>query len=55
MLGLIGLLLVIWLVFIVVGAAVKGLVWLLIVGAILFVATALYGWIKRESFGKGPH
>ena len=55
MLGLIGLLLVIWLVLIIVGATVKGLFWLLVVGAILFAATAVYGWIKREAFGKGPN
>ena len=55
MLGLIGLLLVIWLVLIIVGATVKGLLWLLVVGAILFAATVVYGWIKREAFGKGPN
>ncbi len=51
MLGLIGLLLVIWLVFILIGAFAKGLLWLLVIGVILFVATAAYGWIKREALG----
>ncbi|MCZ2857616.1 hypothetical protein [Blastococcus sp. VKM Ac-2987] len=49
MLGLIGLLLVIWLVLAVVGAVVEGLFWLLVVGVVLFLATAAYGWVKRNS------
>jgi hypothetical protein len=47
-LGFIALLLVIWLVLAVVGAVVEGLFWLLVVGAVLFVATAAYGWVKRN-------
>lgn len=47
MLALIGLLLVIWLVFIVLGFVIKGLFWLLIVGVVLFVLTALLGSIRR--------
>lgn len=54
MLGLIGLLLVIWLVFILLGVFVKGLIWLLVIGAILFVATLAYGWIKREALSSRP-
>jgi hypothetical protein len=49
MLGLIGLLLVIWIACAVVGAVVKGLVWLLILGVVLFIATAVVGWVKREA------
>ncbi|WP_024794585.1 hypothetical protein [Tomitella biformata] len=49
MLGLIGLLLVIWIVCIIIGAVVKGLFWLVVVGIILFIATAAYGWVKREA------
>ena len=49
MLALIGLLLVIWLAFAVVGAVVKGLFWLLIVGVVLFIGTAVFGWVKREA------
>ena len=49
MLGLIVLLLVVWLALAVVGAVVEGLFWLLVVGAVLFVATAAYGWVKRNT------
>ena len=49
--GLLVLLLVIWLVCIVLGIAVKGLVWLVVLGAILFVATAVVGFVKREALG----
>ncbi|GHF71918.1 CDP-diglyceride synthetase [Amycolatopsis bartoniae] len=49
MLGLIGLLLLVWLVLVVVGAVVKGLFWLLIIGAVLFIATAAVGWVKRSA------
>jgi hypothetical protein len=48
MLRLLGLLLVVWLAFIVVGAVVKALFWLAVVGAIFFVATAALGWNKRD-------
>ena len=41
MLGLIGLLLVVWLVLIVLGAVVHGLFWLLIIGVVLFLATSV--------------
>ncbi len=47
--GLIIGLLVIWLVLSIVGFAVKGLVWLAIIGLILFVATGVWGWVKRKS------
>lgn len=50
--ALLGLLLVIWLACVVVGIAVKGLVWLLIIGAILFVATGVIGFVKREALGR---
>lgn len=52
MLALLGLLLVIWLALVVVGIAVKGLIWLLIIGAILFVATGVIGFVKREALGR---
>jgi hypothetical protein len=48
-LGLMVLLLIVWLALVVIGAVVKGLFWLLIMGAILFVATAAFGWIKRRA------
>ncbi|MEA1798322.1 MULTISPECIES: hypothetical protein [Rhodococcus] len=49
MLGLIGFLLVLWLVFVIVGLVVKGLFWLAIIGVVLLVATAVWGWIKRNA------
>lgn len=47
MLGLLGFLLIVWLAFVVIGAVVKGLFWLLVVGAVLFVGTAIIGWVRR--------
>ena len=49
MLQLIGLLLVVWLVITVVGALVKGLFWLVVVGLLLFLVTAALGWGKRNT------
>ncbi len=49
MLGLIALLLVIWLALTVIGAVIEGLFWLVIVGAILFVGTAAFGWVKHRT------
>lgn len=49
MLGLIGFLVIVWLVFVVVGLVVKGLFWLAIIGIVLLVATAVWGWIKRNA------
>ncbi len=48
MLRLLGLLLVLWLVLTVVGAVVKGLFWLAVLGAVLFVATAVTGGARRR-------
>jgi hypothetical protein len=42
-------LLVIWLVLAILGFVIKGLVWLAIIGIILFIATAIWGWIRRAS------
>ena len=49
MLGLVLLLLVLWLALTVVGAIVEGLLWLAVVGILLFVATAAWGWAKRRT------
>ena len=49
MLGLILVLLLIWLVLAVLGLAVKGLFWLFIIGLILFVATGIFGWVRRRT------
>lgn len=51
MLGLILLLLGVWLVLIVLGAIIEGLFWLVLVGAVLFLATAAYGWGKTKLAG----
>lgn len=49
MLALVGVLLVVWVVLAVIGFVVKGLVWLAIVGIVLFVATAAVGWVRRKA------
>jgi hypothetical protein len=46
---LIGILLAIWLVVTVVGAVIKGLFWLAVIGGLFFLATAALGWNKRRS------
>jgi hypothetical protein len=47
--AVIAVLLIAWLVIAVLGALLKGLFWLAIIGGILFVATAIYGAIKNKS------
>jgi hypothetical protein len=42
-------LLVLWLILAVVGFAVEGLIWLAIVGIILFVGTAAIGVVRRRA------
>lgn len=49
MLGLVIALLVIWAVLAIVGFTIKGLLWLAIVALILFVITALFGFIRRNT------
>ncbi|MEV6623054.1 hypothetical protein OG738_21650 [Amycolatopsis sp. NBC_01488] len=52
--GLLIGLLVVWAVLVVLGAVVKGLFWLIIVGAVLFVATGVIGFVKRKALsGRG--
>ena len=53
MLGFLGLLLVVWLVISVLGFVIKGLVWLAIIGLVLFVATSALGWTRRKDLGTG--
>jgi hypothetical protein len=48
-LRVIGILLVVWLVLAIIGAVIKGLFWLAVTGAVLFVATAAFGYLKRHS------
>jgi len=43
---------VIWLVLVVVGFAIKGLVWLAIIGIVLFLVTAGFGAAKRTALRK---
>jgi hypothetical protein len=52
MLGLIIALLVLWVILSIVGFAVKGLVWLAIIGIVLFVGTAAIGAVRRRSVGR---
>lgn len=52
MLALIGLLLLVWLALVVVGAVVKGLFWLIIVGVVLFLVTGGIGWARRKTLGR---
>ena len=49
MLRLLGVLLLVWLVVTVVGAVVKGLFWLTVVGLLLFAATAVAAWLRRDT------
>lgn len=45
--GLLIGLLVVWVALMVLGTVIKGLFWLIIVGAVLFVATGVIGIVKR--------
>ncbi|WP_448625893.1 hypothetical protein [Geodermatophilus sp. URMC 64] len=49
MLGFLVLLLIVWLALIVIGAVVKGLFWLAVVGLLLFLATSALGWTRRRT------
>jgi hypothetical protein len=48
-LGFLLLLLVVWIALIVIGAVIKGLFWLAIVGLLLFLGTAALGWVRRRT------
>jgi hypothetical protein len=47
--GLIIALLVLWVVLAVIGFAVKSLLWLAIIGIVLFIATGVFGGIRRRT------
>ncbi|ABY22201.1 hypothetical protein RSal33209_0451 [Renibacterium salmoninarum ATCC 33209] len=49
MLQIILIILVVWIGLVVLGFLIKGLFWLAVVGVILFLATAAFGWLKRNS------
>ena len=52
MLALIILLLIVWLVLAVLGFVIKGLLWLAVVGIVLFLATAILALVRRSSTTK---
>lgn len=52
MLVLVIVLLVLWAVLAVVGFAIKGLVWLAIIGVILFIGTLIIGLVRRAALKK---
>lgn len=49
MLAIIGFLLVVWLVFVILGLLIKGFLWLAVIGIVLLVVTAAWGWLKRNA------
>lgn len=52
MIQIIAVLLIIWLILAVLGFVIKGLLWLAVVAAVLFVATAAIGWVRRAAMNK---
>jgi hypothetical protein len=48
-LRLLGLLLIVWLAITLIGAVVKGLFWLAVVGLLFFLLTAAFGWGKQKN------
>ncbi|GAA3977637.1 hypothetical protein FOF52_18475 [Thermobifida alba] len=49
MLKLILVLLAVWLVLSILGLVIEGLFWLFVIGAVLFAATAVWGWIQNRT------
>ncbi len=49
MLAAIVILLVIWAVLAIVGFAIEGLLWLAIIGIVLFVGTLVWGFVRRSA------
>lgn len=49
MLVLVIVLLVLWLILAIVGFAIKGLLWLAIIGIVLFLGTAAIGMVRRRA------
>jgi LPXTG-motif cell wall-anchored protein len=49
MLVLIIVLLVAWLITVIIGFAFEGLIWLAIIGIVLFVGTAAIGFVRRKT------
>lgn len=51
MMGIVLILLVVWLILAIIGLVIKGLFWLFVIGGLLFLATAAWGWIKERAGG----
>jgi hypothetical protein len=49
MLGFLILLLVIWAAVSIAGVVIEGLLWLTVVGIVLFLATAAWGWTRHRT------
>ena len=49
MLGFLALLLVIWIALIIIGALIHGLLWLIVVGVVLFLVTSLFGFVRGRN------
>lgn len=49
MLSFIVVLLVLWAVLAVVGFVVHALLWLAVVAIVLFIATSIFGWLRRRA------
>lgn len=49
MIAILGILLLVWIVVAVLGFVIKGLVWLAIIGIVLFIATSIFGWVQRKT------
>lgn len=43
------ILLIAWVVLAILGAVVEGLFWLIIIAAVLFVATLVWGWLRNKA------
>lgn len=54
MAGFLVFLLVAWVVLSVLGFVIEGLLWLGFIGVVLFVATAVFLWIRRKTSGTPP-
>lgn len=47
--GLLLLLLAAWIVVSILGLVIKGLIWLFVIGVILFIVTSVFGWSNRRT------
>ncbi|WP_411374151.1 hypothetical protein ACLH0K_13940 [Arthrobacter sp. MPF02] len=47
--GLLITLLIIWIVLSILGFIIEGLLWLAVIALVLFAATAVWGWLKRNA------